>query len=771
MKKAMFACLALCLAPALAQAAGMLVPTDQSLPPLAIKYQRVEVDIKDQVAVTKMEQVFQNNVNRVLEATYIFPVPAEAAITDFAMYIKGKRVTAELLEKGKARKIYEDIVRRMRDPGLLEYMDRNLFKLRVYPIPAGGTQKLEIEYSQVLRRDAGMHCYTYPLKTPGQAARTLEDFTVTARITSKEAIKNVYSPTHQDLMGISRKGDHEVVIGFEKNRAVLDKDFVLYYTVSEKEFGLNLLTQRSKDQDGYFMLMITPQAEFEEAEILPRKVCFVMDTSGSMSGEKVKQAKGALRHCVGNLKAKDSFNIVRFSTDVETFAEALVPANQANLEKARAFIDRMAARGGTDINGALLQGLRVVKTEAGGDETSPHMIVFLTDGLPTVGERDIDKIIANVSGANKRKSRIFVFGVGHDVNTRLLDRIAEDNRGIREYVAPNENIEVKVSLFFNKLSKPVLSDISLAVDKVKIKDHYPRELPDLFAGTQVSLFGRFEGSGHVAITLSGTSQAKGKEYVYEASFPKEESSHPFVERLWATRKVGYLLDEIRLHGENKELKEEVICLSKAFGIATPYTSYLIVEDQDRSRLGLARQPGETRAALRDAPIGFRYGGRGVGAADRGGARAARVPAPSVEALRERREAESILGSGERAGADWYLKPDAGKEAVALSRGIDELRKGIADKPKALSIRKVEGKTFEYVLGFWVDKEFKKDTETIEVKYLSDAYFELIKREPKLQKVFALGENLVVVLGKKAIVIQAEGKEKLSEEEFKQLLKK
>ena len=727
----------------------------------------MDVEIKDQVAITKVEQVFTNHTSRVLEATYIFPLPPDAAITEFAMYIQGKRVTGELLDKQKARKVYEDIVRRMRDPGLLEYLDHNLFKVRVFPIAAQSDQKLEIEYSQVLKRDAGMHAYVYPLKTPGKAARTGEDFTVTVAIHSKEPIKNVYSPTHQDLMGISRKGDHEVVIGFEKDRAVLDKDFILYYTVSEKAFGLNFLTQRHEGEDGYFMLMITPQTEFKEAEVLPRNICFVMDTSGSMSGEKIEQARGALRYCINNLREKDNFNIVRFSTDVEALSETLVPANRKNLTSARNFIDRMQARGGTDIDSALLEALKM--KAAKGDGGSTYTVVFLTDGLPTVGQRDINSILDNVSQANKsRKAGVFVFGVGHDVNTKLLDRIAEDSRATREYVAPNEDIEVKVGLFFNKLSKPVLSNIKLTVDRVKIKDFYPKDLPDLFAGSQFSLFGRYEKDGHVAITLSGDARGKSREYVFEASFPGEESSHPFVERLWATRKVGYLLDEIRLHGENQELKDEVVRLSKVYGIVTPYTSYLVLEDADMERLGLRARP--EGAALRQAWFGR---GRPTGTAG--------APGPADREMRSfdrsradqyAREAEKsahLEEQGERAAE--ALKPEVGGAAVAISKDISTLRKGLAEQPEVLRIRQVAGKNFEYVLGFWVDGDFKKEMKTIEVKYLSDAYFELIKREPRLKKVFALGENVVVVMGKKAIVIQAEGKEKLTKSEFKELLGK
>ncbi|MEM7393031.1 MAG: VIT domain-containing protein, partial [Verrucomicrobiota bacterium] len=252
---------------------GILIPKDGSLPPLAIKHQRVDIAIKDGVAQTRVEQVFKNHTDQVLEATYIFPVPKNASINDFAMYINGKRESGELVEKGKARKIYEDIVRRMKDPGLLEHIDDNLFKIRVYPIAKKGEQRIEMEYSEALPYDGGLYKLTYPLKTGEKASSTLEDFTVSARLKSSIPIKNIYSPTHK--VGISWKGDHEAIIGFEEDAYMLNKDFELYYGVSKKDFGLNLLASSASKKDGYFMMMISPTVLPKEDMVIQKDVTFV----------------------------------------------------------------------------------------------------------------------------------------------------------------------------------------------------------------------------------------------------------------------------------------------------------------------------------------------------------------------------------------------------------------------------------------------------------------------------------------------------------------
>jgi Ca-activated chloride channel family protein len=751
---------------ALAQAtfaAGMLIPKDRDVPPLAIKSHRVSVTISDQVAVTKVEQVFENSTSRDLEATYIFPVPKGASISDFALYIGGKRVPGELLPREKAREIYTDIVRRMRDPALLEYMDSQLFQVKVYPVPANGRQKLELQFTQLLPREGELSCYEYPLKTTGEAARTLEDFSVAVDLTAKETLTNIYSPTHN--VGVTRKDDHHAVIGFEQDRALLDRDFVLYYAVSAKDLGLNLITYRPDPQKpGYFMMLISPREEMSEEKVLPRDMTFVFDTSGSMQGEKIQQARAALRYCVQGLKPEDRFNIIAFSTTTDPFQDGLVEASDKNVKAALSYIDKLEARGGTDINSALTQALAVK-----GSEERPATILFMTDGRPTVGVTEPEEILKNVRGANKAETRIFVFGVGDDVNTHLLDRVSGENKGLSDYVRPNEDIEVKVSSLFNKIRKPVLADVKLAVDKVTIRDCYPTELGDLFAGTELTLLGRYDKPGDALIRLTGTARAEKKSFDYEGTFAEKDVEHQFVAHLWATRKIGYLLDQVRLHGESKELRDEVVALSTEFGIPTPYTSYLALPDAERGRYlptTVLRSRGGDITGL-PAPA----------------TAAPAAPSTSFSEARRQREAGAAPGAmagggggGGRAAAvdeqirtyrDHYLANQTGAEAVEAAKDIAELKR--AERPTGLAVKKVGERTFEYWSGFWVDRAYKTDMPTVEVKYLSDAYFKVLAAAPELKDVFALGDRVVVVLKGKALVIQAEGKQDMSDKDVADLL--
>ena len=766
---------------------GILIPKDQSLPPLAIRSHRVNVTIDSQLAVTKVEQVFQNNTDRVLEATYIFPLPPGATINDFAMYINGKRKSGQLVEKQKARQIYTQIVRRMKDPGLLEYMGGNLFKLNIYPIPANGKQKLEVQYSEVLSRDSGMHKYVYPLKTEEPASRTLDDFTVGVTIKSKDTLGNIYSPSHK--IGITRKSDHEAIIGFETDKAALDRDVVVYYTVSDKAFGVNLMTTKpAKDKPGYFMLMITPRAYFKDDEILPRDVCFVLDTSGSMqTDDKLKQAQDALKHCVSSLRAKDRFTIIAFSTAVNAMTAELIDATDENRKKALEFIGQQEAMGGTAIHAALVQAAYMKRA----DETErPYTVVFLTDGRPTVGEDRNEEIVKAVAGKGA-SVRIFTWGVGNDVNTHLLDLIAEKTRAVSEYVSPKEGIEQKVSLFFNKMSKPVLSNPAIDWGKAEVKDVYPKELPDLFAGQQVTVFGRYASEGDSTITLTGNVLGKKHGQTYESTYGKDAGS-AFVEKLWASRHVGFLLDEIRLRGEKKELKEEVIRLSRTYGIQTPYTSYLVLETaQDYKKHGLAldgtawEQPSGGAAgktAARPSPMRTRSYRELEKMRRDSMQRTTRYRDKEEFRGRADRKAGEVLsdiareanGDGGKAQTD-ELKDVSGEGAVKLAKAIRRLK---ADETTAKRrgagvslVKRVDGRTFYTFGGFWVDGEFTDKLEKVHVKYLSDAYFKVLERLPELKRTFAMGDRLIIVVNGTALIIDNEGTEQLDEAALNKLLGK
>jgi len=736
-----------------AGASGLLLPKDEHLPPLGIKSHRVAAQVRDGVATTMLTEVFVNNTDRRLEATYVFPVPREAALTDFAMYINGKRQGGEIVEAHKARQIYEEIVRRMRDPGLLEYMDSRLLKMRVFPIEPKTTQKIEVSYAYALPFDNGIYRYTFPLRTGEKASKVLEDSTLSVEITSTPAIGNIYSPTHR--VGISRKDDHHAVVGFEEEGAMLEKDFVLYFTMAEKDFGLNVLTHRIKGQEGYFALMLAPRVGIEEEDVMPKDVCFLIDTSGSMSQEdRIASAREAVKFCLKSLGKEDRFALLPFSTAVEVFGEGLMAATPENVEKAVAHVEKLEARGGTALCGALVRGLEMVP-----GQERPYIVVLITDGKPTIGTVEPEDIIEEVKKANKGNVRVFSFGIAESLDVPLLDSIAETTRGYSEYVAPGREIETEIASFFRKVSYPVMSNLQIDFGKVKVTDMYPPELPDLFRGSQVLAFGRYSGSGEVAVRLTGTVKGEKRDFAYDAEFPEAAMENKFISHLWAQRKIAYLLDEIRLHGENQELVDEIVRLSKEYGIATPYTSYLVLEDKDAYvRHGIAPRAA-FEAALSAAPSG----------------------AETEEGRRLRREAAAALdgtatyfaGAGKAGDADLRT----GGRAVELSESLRRWKQSEAAGEGSLggaagvqaTLKRVGEKTFLQIRGVHVDTEFSDALKTLKVKWGSDAYFALLRAMPELTDYLALGENVILVIEGKALIVGEEGAEELSKAEIKDFL--
>ena len=749
-------------------AQGFIIP--RPMPPYRLPLpkltdHKVNVKIIDQAAKVEVEQVFYNDSKRALEGNYYFPLPKGASVTDFKMYADGKVLSGELLDKKEARRIYEDIVRRNIDPALLEYVGHNLFSAKVFPIPPKKERKIILEYSLLLKLDGDLVQFSYPLRGQFQSERTIRRLprpfpgppypipldddenkdrrrrgdkknitdisqVIFIDIDSKIPLKNIYSPSHE--VDISRQDDHHAKISYEGKRKKTEENFLLYYSFSRSDFGINLLSYRPDDDEkGFFMLLVSPKTEFSKEDIIKKDIVFVLDVSGSMSGEKIEQAKDALRYCINHLDKKDRFNLITFSTESKSFQTGLVNASEYRKDALR-FIKNIEAKGGTNINEALLQALEMKYKK-----NRPLSIVFVTDGLPTVGETNIGKIISNVTEKNKDKIKVFTFGVGYDVNTVLLDKIASASAAVADYIEPDEKIEQKISNFYDKISHPVLTDLSLDFGKIKVADVFPKKLPDLFKGTQLTILGRYDSETKQQISLAGNVKGKQKRYSYDADFTASDDANDFIPYLWATRKIGYLMDEIRLHGENRELKDEVIRLSKKYGVMSPYTSYLIQEDD-----AIAYHP----MRLNQPRLS-----RGVPAPDMAGAK------PGYESARISVMADQGAGN---------YSAGSGQLAVKISKRSRQMKEAESLSTNQY-IKRIGTRTFYFKDEFWTDSEYK-DEKTIDIKYSSAAYLDLILTYPGISKYLALGEKVIVKYKGKFIKISDKGKEKLSKQELKYL---
>jgi Ca-activated chloride channel family protein len=686
---------------------------DRPCPPLpaqlGIRYHHVTVTIQDQLAVTHIDQVFYNPNNWTVEGTYIFPIPQEAAVSSFTLWVDGKPVEGKVLDAQQARQAYEDIVRAQRDPALLEYADRGAVQAKIFPIPPRGERRIELEYSQALPADNGLVRYVYPLNTEKFSAAPLDSVSISVDIHSAVPIRAAYSPTHN--VDVKRDGENHVSVGYEASNVRPDTDFALYYSLGQGE-AFHLLTYRdptdSSDPDGFFMLMLAPRPD-AAAQVQAKDILLVLDHSGSMDGEKFRQVQQAVRYILTHLNPEDRFNLIAFSTTVETYAATLRPASDAR--EALPWVESLSAQGSTDINRALLEA--AAQASSGG---RPLYVIFLTDGLPTEGETDVQKILDNLSGAAPASLRLFAFGVGYDVDTSLLDSLAQDHHGASIYVRPGENLDETLSAFYVKISTPVLTDLALDFGGVVTYDLYPSPLPDLFSGSQIILVGRYRGQGGTAtINLTGKVNGQTQTFTYPAQVFADtpassiDSTLSSIPRLWATRKVGYLLQQVRLHGADKETIDQIVRLSVRYGIVTPYTSYLVTE---KAPLGAAEQQrlaDQQYNAMSTAPA---------------------APAIGQEAVNK------AASQGAMAGAE--------APAAPIESAVDQ-------------VRILGSRAFVFSDGAWVDTGFDpQKMQTVKVAFLSEDYFALAARRPDLAAAFALGQRVIAISGGVAYEVLTSG---------------
>jgi len=559
----------------LVQADGFIIipdPPQNNTKDLSVKYHYVDVEISSSVARVVIDQVFINHNDFMIEGQYLFPLPAGASISDFELEVDEEIIKGEILSAEEARLIYEDNVRKMLKPGLLEYTEQDLFQASINNISPLGERRVKISYSQIINRSESLHQFIYPLSTEKWSKEDLEEVVIKVNLQTEEELKNIFSPTHK--IEVIKESSQRALISFQAKNVKPDKDFELFYSLDSKNKIGTSLTTYKKGEEGFFLFLASPSLEEKNLEIMPKEITFVVDTSGSMAGEKIIQAGKALEFFINRLNANDSFKIVRFSTEIETFPTKGF-ADITQLSTAKEFIENFEAIGGTNISGALSEAL-----SKSGQTDKLDMIVFLTDGEPTVGETNFDELISLTQKNNKNNTRIFVFGVGFDVNTHLLDKISSYSRAFSIYVAEDENLEIPLSNFAKKISKPVLSNLELNFTGSEAKEIFPKILPDLFFGDQLVILGKFTQSGNFEVSLKGETNEGKVEFSNNFSFPEKDLKNDFIPFLWASRKIGYLLDEVRLNGESEELIDSIVTLSKKYGLITPFTSFLVRDDQN-----------------------------------------------------------------------------------------------------------------------------------------------------------------------------------------------
>jgi Ca-activated chloride channel homolog len=735
-----------------------IVPPQPSPSVSSYRIESLEVDAKlnDSVARVQVSQTFKNTGSGQIEASFVFPLPYDGAIDQLTLLVDGKEFPAKLLTKEEARKRYEEIVRTNRDPALLEWVGTGMFQTSVFPIPAGATRTVTLRYTQLCRRSAGLTDFLFPLSTAKYTDGLLKKLKLNVAIDSPVDLKNIYSPTHE--VKIERTGKRQALVKFAAEETVPTDDFRLFFDAGDQPVAASIVSYRpEKDEPGYFLLLATPEiqsqdddgddADTEKAQPAGKTVIFVVDRSGSMSGEKMDQAKEALKFVLNNLKQGDMFNIVAYDSEVEAFRPELQKFDDDSRNAAIGFVNGLFAGGSTNIDGALNRGLGMLE-----DADRPSYVIFLTDGLPTVGEMNESTIAKQAAAANKIRARLFAFGVGYDVNSRLLDRLARDNFGRSEYVRPNENIETAVSSLYRRIGAPVMTDVELSInvddadaaDGDAINRLYPQGKFDLFAGDQAVIVGRYNVPGDAKATLAGKLAGEWKKFHFPAELAahSDDDANAFVAKLWATRRVGEIIDEIDLKGRNDELVNELVELATKHGILTPYTSFLADENNQIRELSALRESAadsltQLNAAEGEQAFYSRFNKSSLQFAEKPAALPEAASGPAVA------EPGAAGGFGGRFGRDSFQSA-----LETRGRGVVYYDALQDRQVVAKSMISVGRKTFNRRGDRWVDATLSEEKEKSakQIERFSDEYFDLVAKHGKhVAPYLAIDEPVVIEL--------------------------
>jgi len=794
----------LLVAPAVAQAQGLLIVVDphqhvrlprppvvhhyhphpprpippRPIPPSSYKIQELSVNTRliDQVAQVQVSQTFVNTGSQQMEVSFVFPLPYDGAVERMTLLVDGKEYPAKLLGADDARRMYEEIVRKNKDPALLEWMGTGLFKTSVFPVPPGAKRTVSLRYSQMCRKQEGLTDFIFPLSTAKYTSHAVEKVSIRATIESQIDIKNVYSPTH--AIEIKRPDDRHATITFTSKDKVPTSDFRLLFDVGKGKVSTRVLSFRPDEgEDGYFLLLASPKIDADDEKRAKKTVVFVVDRSGSMSGKKIEQARGALKYVLNNLRKGDLFNIVAYDSQVESFRPELQRFDDDTRKAALGFVEGIYAGGSTNIDGALQTALGQLQ-----DSSRPNYVLFLTDGLPTAGETNEMKIVAGAKQSNKVHARVFSFGVGYDVNSRLLDKLVRENFGQSEYVRPDEDIEDRVSRLYRRIESPVMTgvEIEFVFDEVRaehgepINRVYPKDSFDLFAGEQLVVVGRYKKSGVAKVVVRGSVGDEKQKFDFPAKLvgKSHDETHGFIEKLWAVRRVGEILDELDLSGKNNELIAELVKLSKRHGILTPYTSFMADENSNVHDLAASTRRADRRLNALSQTAGADAFGLRLGKGMYKRADHAMDPAEPLAEIAKaaglsRRPAADAAGPGYsagqgRAGQRYSGRGGAGSGLATRPRMPAATAPGVVAEAAEeaeiarTTIRNIGNRTFYLRGGHWVDSLITKKQEdnATRIKQFSDEYFALARSHgKKMSQYMVFDEPVLLHLGDQAFLIE------------------
>jgi Ca-activated chloride channel family protein len=571
---------------------GVLIPSTSNKPDaktLSLNVMNVDVLIDNQHARVKVLQIFDNHTSQILEGKYLFALPPTASIFDFAVWDADVRIPGVMMEKRRANKVYSEIKQQQVDPGLLQQDDehegRSAFSAKVVPIPAYGTKRVEMEYTEVLPVESLVSHFTFPLKPSFGDPQPIDEFNLHLHVINENPITPIAQANGQLKLTVTKSEPNEFEADIQARGVELKDDFSFDYRIDAPESTLSFTSYRAPERissydlrdpnlaarnpDGYFEARAIFNQHANTQTQQPRNVVLLLDTSLSMYGEKLKRAVEAVDYFLHSLSAQDHFDLIIFNDEAYAFAPAPLPATADNLEQALSFIKNSMLGGATDLRKALAKAVELSAQFPAGE----HSLVLISDANPTAGTRDLKKIVRELE--SKSSFRMFAFGLGSDANGTLLEQLSQAGHGYFARARETEDIATALKIFLDHVGSTSIEHTSLT-STVANNFYQVYATADYgFDGSSLAYVGRYRTPApQTTVTMQAEFGAQPIKLSRDVELPELSDAHKHLPRVWARARVDALLREMDLNGEREDYISEIIRLSEKYRFVTPYTAFI-----------------------------------------------------------------------------------------------------------------------------------------------------------------------------------------------------
>ncbi|MBN2703315.1 MAG: VWA domain-containing protein [Pontiellaceae bacterium] len=572
--------------------AGLIKPIGSVDEGPFIKSHQVEVVINNGFAQTVVDQVFGNNSDADYEAIYSFPVPKEAALSEISLWIDGEEIIGEVVEKEKAREIYEDQVDKGNDTALAEKDDYKTFDISIGRIRAGEDTRVRLVYYQPMEIDLNVGRYVYPLAEGGVDEERIafwstddvvhENFSFNLTLKSAFPVADVRMPGYDQLAQIKNtEGIYQVSLEQAEGGATLSRDVVFYYRLDDSTPArVEIIPYRaSKEEPGTFMAVVTPAASLQPISEGSDWI-FLLDVSGSMAGGKIDTLAKGVEQVLGKMSPNDRFKLITFNDKATELTRSYVQASPENVQDWIARTRNIKAGGGT----ALFAGLKKAYDSLDDDRTSG--IILVTDGVCNVGPTEHKAFLKLL---NQYDIRLFTFVMGNSANQPLMERLAKDSGGFAMNISDSDDIVGRLIQAKAKLLNQCMHDVELKFSGEKVYDLTPSKPGNLYLGQQLVAFGRYNGEGEVTLKLNAKISGEQQQWICTANLPEIDTNNPEIERLWALSAIDETMEIVREEGETQSLRKKIVDLGTEYSLVTDYTSMVVLSEEEMENAGIQRR--------------------------------------------------------------------------------------------------------------------------------------------------------------------------------------